>query len=210
MTQIVPVSQKEMEAKTGFKKALGYALPKEDKILVRKGLSKEKKKEVLAHEEDHIEKGEEGPFLSWLIPAAIGLFGASKSSSAAKDATAAQTQAGEREIQFLEESRDLARGDVAPYREAGYTALDALMSMTGLAKPKTQGAGGLLASGGRGGVVVNGVRNNDLTLGPRIGAYGIRQTALWPTPSIRYRTTLNPSLNIRRYISCGIWGYCLG
>ena len=40
MTQVSYVSQKEMEAKTGFKKALGYALPKEDKILVRKGLSK--------------------------------------------------------------------------------------------------------------------------------------------------------------------------
>ncbi len=91
-----------------------------------------KKKEVLAHEEEHIEKGEEGPFLSWLIPAAIGLFASSKQSSAAKSATAAQVQEGEREIEFARESRDLARGDVAPYREAGYTALDALMSMTGL------------------------------------------------------------------------------
>ena len=135
MTQVVPVSKKEMEKQTGFKNALGYSIPKEDKILVRKRLSKEKKKEVLAHEEDHIKKGEEGPFLPFIGPlvgAAVGLFGASKAASSANKATAAQTAAGEREIDFARESRDLARGDVEPYRQAGYTALDALMSMTGL------------------------------------------------------------------------------
>ena len=56
------------------------------------------------------------------------VIGAKGSKSAAKTAAAGS----EREIEFNEESRDLARADQAPYREAGYTALDALMSMTGL------------------------------------------------------------------------------
>ena len=67
MTAISYVTQKQMEDKTGFKHALGYSLPKEDKILIRKGLPKKKKKEVLAHEEEHIAKGEEGPFWGALI-----------------------------------------------------------------------------------------------------------------------------------------------
>ncbi len=132
MTVLQHISKKEMEDRTGFKSALGYSLPQEDKILVRKGLSKEKKKEVIAHEEEHIQKGEEGPFLNWLVPAAIGLFGAKKQSGAAKDATNAQIAAGNEEIAFNRESRDLARADQAPYREAGTKALDALLSLTGL------------------------------------------------------------------------------
>lgn len=133
MTKVVHVSQKEMENKTGFKQALGYSLPEEDTILVRKGLPKKLKKEVLAHEEEHIAKGEEGPWLGSLIGAGIGLLGAKKQSDAAKDAARAQSQAAADEIAYAKESRDLIRQDQAPWLEAGKTALGALMDMTGLA-----------------------------------------------------------------------------
>jgi len=132
MTAITYVSQKEMKQRTGFGRALGYSLPQEDEILLRKGLTKEKKKEVLAHEEDHIARGEEGPFLGALIGGAISLFGASKSASSSKRAAATAAAGSERDIEFQRESRDLARGDQAPYVAAGQTALSALMDMTGL------------------------------------------------------------------------------
>jgi hypothetical protein len=137
MTTVLKVSQKQMEQRTGFKYAMGYALPDENTILIRNDLSPSKRKEVLAHEEDHIRKGEEGPFLNFIIPAVASLAGGLFSSRSAKKATQAQTDASNREIEFARESRDLARSDQAPYREAGYTALDALMSLTGLAGPRS-------------------------------------------------------------------------
>jgi hypothetical protein len=118
-----------MEKQTGFRKALGYSFPEEDKILIRKDLPKDLEKEVKQHEEEHILKGEEGPGLFSFIG---DLFGSSKQAKSADRATAAQERAAEEQIAFARESRDLARGDVEPYRQAGYTALDALMSMTGL------------------------------------------------------------------------------
>jgi hypothetical protein len=117
-----------MEKQTGFKKALGYSFPKEDKILIRKNLPKDLEKEVLQHEEEHIAKGEEGPLFDFLA----SIFGARKQAKSADKATQAQLQAAQEQIAFARESRDLARKDQAPYREAGHTALDALMSMTGL------------------------------------------------------------------------------
>lgn len=139
-----------MQEQTGFKSALGYSLPEEDKILIRKGLSKDIKKKVLAHEEEHILKGEEGPgFLGKLIggvggfivggpagaSAGMAIGGAFDSSRDAKKAGEQAVAGNEREIEFARESRDLARADYAPYRDAGTTALEALMSMTGLAGP---------------------------------------------------------------------------
>jgi hypothetical protein len=151
MTAITYVSQKEMKKRTGLSTALGYSFPEEDEILVRKGLDPEVKKEVLAHEEEHIEDSTEGPFLpvlaaiggalggggvaAGLIGAGATLLGAKKSSNAAKSAARTAAAGSDREIEFLRESRDLARADQAPYRQAGATALDALMSLTGLRAP---------------------------------------------------------------------------
>jgi hypothetical protein len=132
MTAVTYVSKAEMKKRTGLSTALGYSFPEEDEILVRKGLDPEVKKEVLAHEEEHILKGEEGPgFFDFLG----NIFGAKKQSDSADKATAAQTAAAQEQIRFMEESRDLARADQAPYRKAGATALDALMSLTGLRAP---------------------------------------------------------------------------
>ena len=54
---------------------------------------------------------------------------AAKGAKKAGDTAAAGSQA---EIEYNRESRDLARADQAPYQKAGVTALNALMSMTGL------------------------------------------------------------------------------
>jgi len=142
MTVLTRVSQPEMKRRTGFGGALGYALPEEDEILIREDLPKKLEKEVIEHEEEHILKGEEGPFLGSIIGAATSIFGAHQQSKSAKKAAKAQRKAAQAEIDFAKESRDLARADAAPYREAGYKALDALMSMTGLAAPASSGGGG--------------------------------------------------------------------
>lgn len=140
-----------MQNKTGFRTALGYSLPKEDKILVRKGLPKELKKKVLAHEEEHIIKGEEGPgFLGSLIGGVGGFLvggpagamagasigGGIDASMSADDAIDAQVDASNQEIAYARETRDLARSDQQPYISAGHTALSALMDMTGLSGPR--------------------------------------------------------------------------
>ncbi len=70
---------------------------------------------------------------SVIIGAGAVIGGALISSKGSKKSSEIAAAGSDREIAYLEESRDLARGDQAPYREAGYTALDALMSMTGLA-----------------------------------------------------------------------------
>jgi hypothetical protein len=154
MTAITYVSQKEMKKRTGLSTALGYSLPEEDEILVRKGLDPELKKEVLAHEEEHILKGEEGPGLGSffkkalnlipvvgpIISTAATLIGGSKSAGAQKDAARTAAAGSERELEFNRESRDLARADQAPYVSAGHTALSALMDMTGLGAGSGGGA----------------------------------------------------------------------
>ena len=165
MTAVSYVSQKEMEKQTGFKKALGYAFPEEDKILIRKDLPKDIEVKVKQHEEEHILKGEEGPGLFDFLG---GLFSTSVQKRSADKATKAQTQAAAEQIRFAEESRDLARGDVAPYREAGYTALDALMSMTGL------GGGGGGSAAPRGPQGPRAIRGQDYLRGLGGGGGGRR------------------------------------
>ncbi|KKL97736.1 hypothetical protein LCGC14_1831460, partial [marine sediment metagenome] len=96
--------------------------------------------------------------MSFIVGAIAGVVGAVGgaiiSSKGAKRSSEIAAAGSDREIEYLRESRDLARGDQAPYREAGYTALDALMSMTGLgggAKPATPR--GPRGPGGQGGGV---------------------------------------------------------
>jgi len=151
MTAISYVSQKEMEDQTGFATALGYSLPKEDKILVRKGLTKKKKKEVLAHEEEHIAKGEEGPLIGALIGAGASILGGAIGADAAKSASKKALKGTQQQIAYAKESRDMARADTRHTRQAGATALNALMAMTGL--PFGGGAGAAPAAPIEGDVV---------------------------------------------------------
>jgi len=141
MTAISYVTPKQMEQETGSKLALGYALPKEDKILIRKGLSKKKKKEVLAHEEEHIAKGEEGPWIGAAIAAGASLLSGAMGSKSSKKAGKKAKKGSDRQIEFAREAMNLARADTRHSRQAGATALNALMSMTGLA-PAGGGGGG--------------------------------------------------------------------
>ena len=67
-----------------------------------------------------------------IIGGAATLGGAALSADASKSAASKAAKGAEREIAFNRESRDLARGDQAYGRQAGATALDAMMSMTGL------------------------------------------------------------------------------
>jgi len=187
MTVVTRVSARTMEKRTGFKTALGYAFPKTDEILIRKGLSKKLEAKVKQHEEEHIERGEEGPGLGSFFKKiagpvlgvvggliggptgakiGAGLGGAISSSSAAKKATKAQTDAADQQIAFARESRDLIRGDTAPYRQAGVTALNALMSLTGL--PMGGGAAVSESSDPTGGGSVRGPSWNPSS-GSRLG-----------------------------------------
>ncbi len=145
MTAIDYVSKREMVKKTGADVA-GYALPKEDRILIREGLPEDLRKEVVAHEIDHIEKGEEGPF-PWpaVIQAGASILGGVIGSKSADKAAGAAEDAARQQIGYARETRDLIREDVRPYRDAGYTGLRALMNLTGLTPPPSV----LNPSGGR-------------------------------------------------------------
>ena len=72
--------------------------------------------------------------MTWVAVAVGGsaLLGAAASGSAASKAANAQEAAAQEQIAFERESRDLVRSDTAPYRSAGYTALNALMNFSGL------------------------------------------------------------------------------
>ena len=74
--------------------------------------------------------------MAFIVGAVIGagaaLVGGAMSASGQRDAARTAAAGSEREIEFQRESRDLARADQAPYREACTTAISALMSMTGL------------------------------------------------------------------------------
>lgn len=75
MTKVKRVSLRQMVNETGMADALGYSKPDKDTILIRKDLPKDLEKTVMAHEADHMQRGEEGPFLGGLISAGLSLFG---------------------------------------------------------------------------------------------------------------------------------------
>lgn len=83
-----------------------------------------------------------------IASAGASILGGALGSSSAKKARKAQERAAERQIGFARESRDIARGDQAPYREGGYTALAGLMGLSGLPVPQTVSSA---ARGGAGG-----------------------------------------------------------
>lgn len=64
-----------------------------------------------------------------LIGAAASIFGASKSASAAEKAAGLQAQAAREGVELQREQWETTREDLAPYRQAGYGALNTLMDM---------------------------------------------------------------------------------
>lgn len=115
MTQIQYVSEKEMTRQTGVRNALGYTFPKQDKILLRKGLKGKLREDVIEHEINHLKKGEEGPFIGAAIGGALSYLGSKKQAGAARDAGAMSAAQLEK-----------AAGYYAPYRGIGEQAAGSL------------------------------------------------------------------------------------
>jgi hypothetical protein len=96
-------------------------------------------------------------FIAAGIIAAGAIGGAYISSQGSKKAAGIAAGGSQAELDLIRESRDIARADQGPYREAGYTALNALMSLTGLAAPSGGATGDSRTNprglgGGRGGI----------------------------------------------------------
>jgi Sec-independent protein translocase protein TatA len=68
---------------------------------------------------------------SFIIPAAVSLFGASKQASAAKSAAATTAAATDQATQLQREMYQQTREDQAPYRTAGYNALAEMQRTAG-------------------------------------------------------------------------------
>lgn len=118
MTAIKHLTAKEMRRRTGTN-ALGYSYPDKDTILLRKGLTGKLKREVLDHEIDHMENGEEGPYLGLLAGGISALTGMGQMGEAQRS----------REMQ--ERQLAGARADLAPYREFGGRQLTGLEDWMG-------------------------------------------------------------------------------
>ena len=134
MTQIQHITEKEMVRRTGVN-ALGYTYPKKNLILLKKGLTGKKKREVLEHEVNHLRKGEEGPFLGAAIGGGAALLGGVLGGKAQKDANQAALDAAYEQYQQ-------GRTDLGPYREFGTDQLtdyeNWLASPEGTFRPPTQ------------------------------------------------------------------------
>ena len=67
-----------------------------------------------------------------IIAAAATAYSANRAKAASSKASKAIGEGAATEIGFARESRDLSKLYQQPYREAGYTALNALHTLTGL------------------------------------------------------------------------------
>ncbi len=114
MTQIVKVTEKEMLRRTGTN-AMGYSYPDKDMVLLNKNLTGANKREVLAHEREHMEKGEEGPFWGSLIGGVTSLLGGAQQAGAAGE-----------ERRSREAAERTAQARLSPYQEYGAGGIPAM------------------------------------------------------------------------------------
>jgi len=117
MTQIQHVTEKEMTRRTGVKNALGYTYPEKDLILLKKGLTGKKKREVLEHEINHLKKGEEGPWVAEAIGAGASILGAREGRKGAEAAA-----------ELTRKQLEQAAGYYQPYRRFGKEQLGELQN----------------------------------------------------------------------------------
>lgn len=138
MTSITYVTPAEMDRRTGFRHALGYTTS-EGNILIRKGLPKRLERKVKRHEEDHVRKGEEGPF--WGAVAAIGgsLISGILGSRASRRAAQAQERANAAAIAEQRRQFNTTLDLTQPGREVGNQSLNAIAQLLGL--PGVEGMG---------------------------------------------------------------------
>ena len=127
--------------------ALGYARPQNDEILLVDGLSKAVEKEVLAHEAEHIQRGEEGPLLGSVVsafagPVIGGLLGVDDAAGEAAKVSARGSQAA-----LAENRRQFDLATLVnvllnlPSINAGNIARSQLLSEMGLSTPETDLSG---------------------------------------------------------------------
>lgn len=137
MTQIKYVTESEMVDKTGVN-SLGYALPKEDTILIREGMPKEAEKEVKRHEFEHIKNGEEGPFWAQVITAVVAAKKSRDEKKAAQGAAAAQERAAMAGIEEQRGQFQLTREQQQPFIQAGTRAVEQQQALLGLSGQEAQ------------------------------------------------------------------------
>ena len=83
-------------------------------------------------------------FVAFTLPIGATIVGGAISSRGADKAADTAAAGSDKELELIRESRDLARADLAPWREAGGRAIAALESMTGIGVPQ----GGVLQNRG--------------------------------------------------------------
>jgi Sec-independent protein translocase protein TatA len=113
---------------------------------------------------------------SFIVPAALSVFGANKQASAAKDAAAATQAATDAATQLQREMYQQTRADQAPFRQGGLEAQNRLMTLLGIGG-QTPAAGGGGGGSGVVGAVANAVRDSGavgggLNIDPNSPDYG--------------------------------------
>lgn len=127
MSTVNYVTKREMGRRTGMPNALGYAT-RAGNILIRKGLDKATERRVRAHEADHVERGEEGPFLESLLAVGgsllSGILGSRSNRRAAQDVVAGNNAAIAEDRAQFNKILELT----GPQRDIGNAALNVLAS----------------------------------------------------------------------------------
>jgi len=137
MTQVKRVSRNTMNKLSGHPDNPGRAESSKNTIYLKKGLNPQEEATVLAHEYEHIAKGEDGNFWGAVVSAAGSLLGGAASNRAASDQSAINAQSTENASQrTMEMNRraqeeyqrqyELARRDTLAGRTTGIGAMNFL------------------------------------------------------------------------------------
>jgi len=100
--------------------ALGYSYPDKDLILLDKTLTGKNKQNVLAHEQEHMRKGEEGP----LFGIDDALLGAGVSAIGNIFSSKSQSKSDRKALKYAQQQATQTREDLAPYRGYGLSDYD--------------------------------------------------------------------------------------
>jgi hypothetical protein len=137
----------------------------------------------------------------YIAVAAATYFGSQSQSDAAGDAAHAQTQGQQASINEMQHEFDTIMGNQAPYRKAGYSALNALLNMDGLPSVSTNTDAGGRGYGGynslNGGGTASPAGNNHLGVNSSNNGAGINigngKTVWDSTPGVWVPDSTSPS-----------------
>ena len=105
--------------------------------------------------------------MAWIaaaVAATTAIGGAFLSSKSSDKAADAGEDAAELQVGYARETRDLIRSDTQPQREAGYTALNALMGLTGLQAPASVQTAAVAGTPTGGGAISGAISGGDTGL----------------------------------------------